>query len=261
MSLQRFFSLDLLMDLSMLLTVQLAYGSMRPLRFFLAAGLLFICTLFVASVHPASSFIAGMHLPVFILAAGIATGERRPARILETAACMFLTGAVSAGLYSLGNGMAALFGLPMLLFLLRSRRHESFRWNIEVYVERNGLHASLPALIDTGNRLREHCSGLPVFIAEASAMPQIAELAYQLPPEEIHTLPFGVLGSTGEINCFLPDKLEILVPGKGNIPAPPCWVAIYPGRIPGSTRALAPPAFIKVLEARRSILFKRKSIE
>jgi hypothetical protein len=202
------------------------------------------------------------HFPVFILAAGIVTGEYRTGRILEAAVCMFCTGAAAAGFVSLGNHAvsAAIIGIPLLLFLLRSRRHENYRWSIEVYVEKDGLGASLPALIDTGNRLKEHESGLPVFIAEAGALSQIARHAQSLPQDQLRILPFGVLGSTGEITCFRPDRLEILLPGKKPIPAPPCWVAVYHGRIPGSTCALAPPAFTKALETKRSI-FKRHFIE
>lgn len=263
MAQRAFFPLDLAMDLGMLLTVQLAYGPLQPRRLLAAAAIMAACTALVEILKPPAAAAALMHLPVFLIAAKTATGEHRPGRILEAAACMFCAGAAAAGFISLGGGIAApaaILGVPLLLFLLRRRRHENYRWNIEVYVEKDGLDASLPALIDTGNRLREHGSGLPVFIAEASALPQIAQHALRLPPEQKRILPFGVLGSTGEISCFLPDKLEIILPGRSRLPAPPCWVAVYPGRIPGSTRALAPPVFTKALETKRDI-FKRDFIE
>lgn len=251
------------MDLGMLATVQLAYGSLKPSRLFGTAALLAACTLPVRLLDIPDGLMLPMHLSIFILTAKFATGEQRPLRILEAAACMFCAGAAAAGFLSLGEGRTspfALVGIPLLLFLLRRRRHEKHAWNIEVYVEKDGLSATLPALIDTGNRLCEHESGLPVFIAETAAMPRVAEHVQQLPPEHTKTLPFGVLGSTGEISCFMPDRLEIILPGIGRRPAPPCWVAVFPGRIPGSTRALAPPAFIKTLETKCD-RFKRYFIE
>lgn len=263
MSLQASAILDLMMDLGMLLTVQLAFGSPRPWRLLASSGLLAACTALVTTLNLSPMAIAAVNFPLFLSAAAIATGELRLGRILEAAVCMFCTGAAAAGFLSIGNRAAApavILGLPLLLFLLRRRRHENFRWNIEVYVEKDGFCASLPALIDTGNRLREHKSGLPVFIAESSAIPQIAGHMQALPPEQLRLLPFGVLGSTGEICCFRPDRLEILLPGRGRVPAPSCWVAVYHGRIPGSTRALAPPAFTKALEIKRNI-FKRHFIE
>ena len=263
MFLQAYSPLDLLMDLGMLLTVQLVFGSIHPGRLLAAASALGACTALADALHLPSAAIALAHLPVFLLAAAIATGKRRAGRILEAAACMFCTGAAAAGFISLGSRAATpavILGIPLLLCLLRRRRHESYRWNIEVYVEKDGLGASLPALIDTGNRLREHRSGLPVFIAEAGALAQIARHMHTLPAEQLRILPFGVLGATGEICCFMPDRLEILLPGRGPISAPPCWVAVYPGRIPGVTRALAPPVFTKALETKRDI-FKRHFIE
>lgn len=263
MLLRTFLPLDLLMDLGMLLTAQLVFGTLHPLRLLAAAAAMGICSTLVNMLNPPGAAVALIHLPVFLLAASIVTGERRAGRILEAAACMFCTGAAAAGFISLGRHAAipaVILGIPLMLYLFRKRRHENYRWNIEVYVEKDGLSASIPALIDTGNRLREHQSGLPVLIAEAGALPRIAQHMHTLSPDQLRILPFGVLGSTGEICCFLPDRLEILLPGKGPVPAPSCWVAVYPGRIPGSTRALAPPAFTKVFETKHDI-FKRHFIE
>lgn len=258
-----FSSIDLLMDLCMLATVQLAYGSLCLIRLFGAASLLAACTFLARILDLSGAIMIPLHLVVLILSSKIATGEQRPGRILEATACMFCTGAAAAGFLSLGGISAVpavLAGIPVLLFLLRKRRHEKHAWNIEIYLEKDGLGATLPALIDTGNRLCEHESGLPVFIAEAAAIPKIADHAQSLPYEQTKTLPFGVLGSTGEISCFMPDRLEIILPGTGRRAAPPCWVAVYPGRIPGSIRALAPPAFTKALEVKRE-RFKRHFIE
>ena len=53
---------------------------------------------------------------------------------------------------------------------------------------------------------------------------------------------FGGLGGCGTVRCFHPDHVWICRGGQ-LIPAPEIWVAVYPGRIPGMQRALAPPSF------------------
>jgi len=259
-----FLTLDFWMDLGMLLVAQLSFGRFHPIRLLSAACLLCICTLAVLRINPPAAWMFFIHILVFPLGAWLATGERRTGRILEAAACMFCFSAAAAGFVSLNRGHAlpiAAAGGALLLCLLRRRRHESFRWNIEVYVEKDGLCASFPALIDTGNRLREQHGGLPVLIVEASALSTMAEHIATLPEEQVQVLPYGVLGSSGEIRCFRPDRVDILLPLKGACPAPPCWIAVYPGRIPGSTRALAPPAFTTALETKRTHFKRQFEIE
>ena len=86
----------------------------------------------------------------------------------------------------------------------RWRRSASVHWQIDVCVEKRGLIQRFPALIDTGNRLREHQSGMPVLIVESRAIPALARLARQLPESETRRLPFGVLGGGGQMRCFYP---------------------------------------------------------
>lgn len=255
MALQNIPFLDLMMDLSMLMVTQLAFGAFQPRRLIAAALLMSGCTALVEHLDLSPIFALLMHPAVLILSAGCITGARRPGRILEACMCMLCVGAAGAGFMMLGRRMmlfSALAGCGMLLFLLRRRRHENYRWNIEIYVEKDGLGASFPALIDTGNRLTEHRAFLPVLIVEASAMGEIPNHIAGLSPEQLQFLPFGVLGSSGELCSFRPDKVEIILPGQRSRAAPPCWVAVYPGHIPGSVRALAPPAFTQALKSRPS---------
>ena len=111
--------------------------------------------------------------------------------------------------------------------MLRRKRHIRYRWNIELTLEWDTLRTDVPALIDTGNRLREHRSGLPVLIVESGAMPLFSQRVQQLDPDELRFLPYGALGGAGELTCFKPDRV-LLRSGTGlEVEAPPCWVAVY----------------------------------
>lgn len=266
--------MDFLADLCMLVICQLSLSRLQLRRLALSLLMLTGCTLFARALGSEVHWL--MHLPILMLGAAVATGERRPLRILEAAACMLCASAAIAG-FCLASGaspMPIFAGAMLLAYLLRRHRHIQFKWNVELQVEMDGISASIPALIDTGNRLHDHQSGLPVLIIEESAAPELAALAESLHPSRLHKLPYGVLGSVGEISCFQPEDVFISIPGTGTLRAPACMAAIYPGRIPGSTRALAPPEFAQAIQDRSFtfegiqervrrisyVIFKRKAI-
>lgn len=235
------------MDILMLASAQLSLSAL-DLRRLAAAQLLFSGA---TCIRLAAGQGNWLHLPLLLLCAAIATGERRVGRILEAACVMFCTGAAAAGAFLLGGGLPSAFaGGCACIFLLRRHRHLARRWNVELQIEKQGCGVSVPALIDTGNRLRERQSGLPVLIVESEAVPELHRLMHALPPDELRSLPYGVLGSGGEISCFRPDRVQILLAGQAPIPAPPCCVAIFDGSIPGRTCALAPPEFADAADRR-----------
>lgn len=238
--------MDLAMDLVILAAVQLSFARFRPLRLLAAQALLSSVTLLALSLGREAATL--LHAPVMLLCAAAVTGETGSRRILQAALCILACSAVGAGLCMLLGHWAGFLGILALTMLMRGRRHPATRWNIEIEMELDGATARFPALMDTGNRLREHGSGLPVLIVEEGAARQIADRAALLSPDRLRTMPFGVLGSGGEISCFRPDGVHILLPGLGRVRAPDCWAAVYHGRIPGSTRALAPPEFIDAIE-------------
>ena len=131
----------------------------------------------------------------------------------------------------LGAGLV----LASAILCVRSRR--MLTWEVTVLIALHGRSVSFRALIDTGNRLREPISGLPVLIAESA-------LLEALPTDDLtfRRVSFGVLGGSGAVKCFRPDAV-LIRRGDRFFRAPDIWVAAYPGRIPGSTRALAPPSF------------------
>ncbi len=266
--------MDLAMDLCSLVIVQLVFDRIHLKRLILSEILLCVCTIFSMCLGKPALLVQA----AVILACGaLATGERRPIRIIEAAACLACTFGAAAGLAMLSSDNAVLYapaGAMLLLLILRRRRNVHLRWNIELFVEKDGTSDYFPALIDTGNRLCERRSGLPVLIVESAAMPHLSALVDKLPKSQTRPLSFGVLGGSGEMRCFKPDKIEISAAGIHSRQAPDCWVAVFPGRIPGTTRALAPPEFVEAIQnggnfyhgmkhmARRLYhgVFKRKAI-
>ena len=109
-------------------------------------------------------------------------------------------------------------------------------WQVSLCLSVNGRIARFPALIDTGNRLREPRSGLPVLIAEAGLVRGI------LPEAGYRILGFGGIGGDGRMACFRPDALWICA-GHKRRRGPEVWVAVSPTPLPGLCQALAPPEF------------------
>lgn len=245
------------MDLCLLAMLQLCFSALNLRRLLSAYFFMEGCTIAAAALHMGRVRWA-MHLPVLILAAACATGERRPARILLAAFCLFSASACAAGcMLFFGKALPALLiAWLAAVWLLRRRTHLRCRWNVEICAEALGRSSSFSALIDTGNRLREHRSGLPVLIVEAEAAPELCAAMEDLPPAEIRRIPYGALGGAGELACFRAQQIWIRSSGIGEARAPDCYLAIYSGRIPGSTRALAPPEFAEALQGGDS-WFKR----
>lgn len=257
------------MDLGVLLTAQLALDRLN-LRALLRAQALLLGATLISLLLPSASWL--LRILVYPAAAYLLLGGGRALRILEGALGILCGYAAAAGFISLaGAGRASLLlGLGVFGLLLHRRRHLRGRWNIEVTLRKNGVTRCFPALIDTGNRLREHRSGAPVLIAEEAVL---GEIVHRVSPSECRALPYGVLGSSGEILCFRPDELSFRAGGPP-LRAPDCWVAVFPGRIPGRIRALAPPEFSESIRVAPELLsavqntmrryyhgvFKRKTI-
>lgn len=152
-----------------------------------------------------------------------------------------LTGGVSA----LSLLVGALCGGALLIAVVDARAQRVTQWEAQICLKSGRKCARFCALIDTGNRLREPVSGLPVLIVEQrlleGVLPEGFDAAYaaeRLPPG-FRLAAYGGLGARGKLCCFRPD--EVLVSyGEGWMSAPDIWVGVYPGQMPGRVRALAP---------------------
>lgn len=234
---------DLAADLSLLCAAQVSLGPLSIRRLLAGWFFLFLGTAAASlPLMPRSARTACVVL-AWLAAAASVSPRRQITGILESAFCVLITAFAAAGAAMLGGSALpwAPLGSAAAACMLRVRRHIRSQWNIEVVLKTRGAENTFRALIDTGNRLRDNRTGLPVLIVERDA---VADVLNRIPPEQTHTLPYSVLGSAGEIACFAPEQLFFRFPGETDRKAPACRIAVFPGRIPGSTQALAPPEFL-----------------
>ena len=129
-------------------------------------------------------------------------------------------------------------GIFFLGVMLNLHNRRMISWEVTVILSLCGRTVHFRALIDTGNRLHEPISGLPVLIAESSLLQDFL-CALHIP---FRSVAFGGVGGSGVVRCFRPDAV-LIRRGDRLVRAPDVWVAVYPGKFPGASRALAPPAF------------------
>ena len=190
-------------------------------------------------------------------------------RDLMTGTLMLLGGTVFVGgvaqlVVSLAGRSAAsvyggsALGVAALVAALEARGRKIERWEAQVRMTRRGRQVRLTALIDTGNRLHEPISGLPVMIVEEQTVKKLlpplldpARPDKYLPPG-FRLVAYGALGGEGQMACFQPDELLVSY-GEGWLRAPDVWVAIYPGRMPGAAQALAPTVIGRIAPAGKKI--------
>ena len=244
MSIEGFLLVNLTMDLCLLAVVARAGGFFSAHRVLLGSGL---CTLYAvaAALRPSPLASVPAQLLLLALVSSWICGIRDP-RLCATTALLLAVGAMLAGgaarmLAPLADGPrsalpAALAGIALLAILLHTRNPGRDSWQLNIALSVNGRTARFPALIDTGNRLREPLSGRPVLIAEAKLLRDV------LPVEPCRSVDFGGLGGSGSLRCFQPGALWA-ERGLRRKPLPIVWVAVVPGSLPGPARALAPCEF------------------
>ena len=141
--------------------------------------------------------------------------------------------------------LGALLGAGALLAVTNLRKRRLVTWEVHVFLSACGGEARFRALVDTGNRLREPFSGLPVLICERGVLADVLPPGYDAAstsgvPPGFRQVGYGALGGNGRLNCFRPE-LCLVDYGNGYLKSPDLWVAVYPGKMPGGVRALAPP--------------------
>ena len=227
-------------------------------------------------------------VPVIVLvSAGMllaAFGRLTPRRLVTVAAHFYGIGFGAAGA---GMATAFLFGSPaapdaLAGFLAASgvilliaelgwgvvqQRiwQQLYQMPLEV---RFGEHVCrLPALVDTGNRLREPLSGMPVVVVEGEALhhilpehlrPAVAAmetgdlepvsrlLASERWSSRFRVIPFASIGREhGLLIGFRPDEVRVVVDGRA-VPVGPCILGLCRGRLDpeGAYRALIHPELV-----------------
>ena len=251
---------DLCMDAAVLISVQLSFGRPSLKRFITALLCLQLSTISYIGFgefmrHPFFT------LPFCLIASYFLIVPRQFSRYLTCTICVFLAPATAAGMMALcGNGFCifACAVFVLIPLLMRRRMHISYRWNIDVLLEDDGHELLFRALIDTGNKLKEPLSGLPVLIVSSEVLHQDL-----LAEKQFRYLKYGVLGSSGELPAFRGHSVRIRQFCGDFTAVPDCYIAVYPGKIPGGLQALAPPEFTEILDPisiKRHIMRRRKHL-
>lgn len=241
-SLEAYFLVNFAVDTALIAAVARANECMRLNRVILSGLLAASYALLTESVsarlaHPVIQVLLLSILGMILCAD--ADARRWCSIAIQLLGGAMMLGGVGALLPAPERFPAALVGAGLVLVsaILNVRSHRMLSWEVTVLIGLKGRSVSFRALIDTGNRLHEPISGLPVLIAEAG-------LLSDLPVDGLpcRRVSFGALGGGGAVKCFHPDAV-LIRRGDQFVRAPDVWIASYPGRIPGSTRALAPPSF------------------
>ncbi|MBQ2955889.1 MAG: sigma-E processing peptidase SpoIIGA [Clostridia bacterium] len=132
------------------------------------------------------------------------------------------------------------------VFLTDADRRKAEERYVRLRVTVLGKTAVVNALVDTGNRLREPMSGLPVLIVAGSRVPGLnAEIrglrAGRLWASESRLIRYGVLGADGEMMCVKPESVCKCVDGVW-VRTKDVWIGVYEGEIPSGLEAIAPPS-------------------
>ena len=234
MSIERFLAVNLMMDLPLLAIVARSMHALRW-RNLLAATALALLYGALAAARPVPWRAPPCQLLALVPTSLALLGHRRARRLGEAMLLLAAGGLFAAGWAAalrLCSAPQALGACPGLMALLYTRRRVRERWEAELFLTYAGRSARFPALIDTGNLLREPLSGLPVLIVEA-------RLLGDLPPESgFRTVHYGGMGGGGALQCFRPEAIWC-----GGRRMPDAWVALSPAPLPGPCRAIAPCAF------------------
>ena len=238
MSIERFFLINGAADFLVLASVARGFGAFRLGRIALAAALCAVYGTLAALFPPFGTPVvqAALLAPATLLTLGRSSPCDAAPCALSIAATGWMTGACAAQAGPLGylGALAA----PMACGLrIRASRRSLAALTARIEVTHRGETARFPAWIDTGNRLTEPLSGQPVLIASAPLVQTV------LPEGGYRQVAYGSVGGSGTLSCFRPDRLYILSAGRRR-PAPDTWIAVFPGRLPGSAQALAPAEFM-----------------
>ena len=252
MSIEWYFIASFLTDLGILAAAAVRARAVRPKRVVLSALLGALAAAVLEWMHwSAARWATPVCLSLSVLAMLAGQRSRVWVRMLSwMAAAILLTAglAVSLSLWLRKTSPwtaigAALIVLAAACLIPRDEGDAAGEANVRI-TTRMGA-AEITAMIDTGNRLREPFSDLPVLIVSARCLTRIIDAVCmderEILPPGFRVVRYRVLGGGGTMRCFRPERISVRR-GSAWIDAPEMWVAIYPGGIPGGVDALAPPS-------------------
>ena len=237
MSVELYFLINLLADLSLLSAAAGVLGCLRLKRVAPAAAL-------AAAFGTLARALPGLSGPpvqciLLIPLSMLVTRQSDPRTVAAFALSLgfaaMVTGTCAA--YSRHTALAVI-AIPRVYALAnRLRRRCLTETPARIEIVNRGRKSVLRACIDTGNRLTEPLSGQPVLVASAHLLHDV------LPDGGYRQVAYGSVGGAGTLRCFRPDDIFIDARGRRRR-APESWVAVFPERLPGPAQALAPAEYL-----------------
>lgn len=220
----------------------------KPAALFYTAFFCGACAL-VPMLAPAFAGLALVGLPASVWLCFGRHGAQACVRCAVTTLCAaMLTGGAAAALKTAGLGalpaMVLATGLSMLLYMLATLLPTTLCEVRQVELRREDRSVILPAMLDSGNLLRDPVTGLPVLVVPERALrslfPDTDDLCglRSLPPGfrllNVHTAAGGAL-----LPLFRPDECRLYL--NGHTCKAELLVAVA-GREYGGVQALVPTA-------------------
>jgi stage II sporulation protein GA (sporulation sigma-E factor processing peptidase) len=190
----------------------------------------------------------------FLLSGAAIAGTVMLIRLRLPGAGLYMPETVSGGLLLAGLGIG---GVGARYFWTWARERAQLKqgiWSVRILIE--GQSVNLPAIVDTGNHLRDPLTSMPVAVVEAAALRQVlpadVSRAIALGWEGLERLPdawaarcrlvpYRAVGRPeGMLLAFTPDDLAVMPPGGGQ------WQSV-PGLVGLSASPLHPEAVFRAL--------------
>lgn len=256
LSVESVFFFNFALDVLALVAALRSRVRLRPARLFTAGLFGALVGSYLAITEPADAVRVLSAIAAAPMMVRIASGGIGAQALIGASAALLAVSALMAALIGAVSGASlwAFFAAAALSALLAGavmglRRKSLNTWEANVSLHFRGARTCFRALVDTGNRLTEPLSGLPVMLVAHASIAALLPAEFD-PAEPLTTLPrgfrmvgYGGVGGAGQLGCFMPDALHADT-GRGFRRMGEIWIAVYPGRLPGSAKALAPPTFL-----------------
>lgn len=256
LSLEAFAAVNLLLNLLVLLGG--LYG-VRHIRWgkVLTAALLGMVYAAAAFAQGRESVLGSLPVRAGVLLgmAGLAQGRGRrrtwtvavrSAMCAAFAAGVMQMAGVRGGVPGVGAIVMAWAAVTMAVFWAGTEADRGMKRFVRLRICAAGGMLEVNALIDTGNRLREPFSGLPVLIiGRASVLDLLGRVRQDGNRVDVfcgsRSVHYGVLGGEGEMQCIRPESVYKWA-GHGWQRTPDVWIGLFDGEIPSGVEAIAPPS-------------------
>lgn len=254
-SLEMYILINLCMNFITIGSIARARGRVRwgTVVFASAFGALYAVAMQTSAYHQLQSWPLRLLLGLLLVACSMRVDSLRDlADAFGTLLCgTLLLGGVQMAIQRMAGSPATLatlltvpVGAAVLTAVLSARKQRLRRLEVQMMLRSGPGRLRLTALVDTGNRLHEPLSGLPVLIVCERDIRRLlplfdAESAMRRLPPGFRMVGYGALGGGGQMVVFRPDEL-LMNDGDGWMRAPDVWVGVYPGELPGRVQALAP---------------------